>query len=221
MKSQLPVVLTLAAITFVVASGPHTSASYTVQPAVLNAGGGRSSSASYTHDASLTDIAGAGSAGAYSAGHGYIAQIISDPAGCPVFLAWQTTHFGSPSNPLAAPAADPDNDGADNAAEFAFNLNPDAPDAVPLTPAGASGLPLWQVENIEGRDRYTVTFVRRTACLSYTIEVSRDLQTWDQPEFQPVGSSIPLPGGWERVKFADREPFPGLNRRYLRLSIKL
>ena len=210
-----------AAATLVLASGPHTSASYTVQPAVLDGGGAPSASARYTHDGSLLDIEGTSAAGVYTAGHGYIAQLTTDPAVCPMFLAWQTTHFGSPANPLAAPAADPDNDGADNLAEFAFNLDPNAPDAVPLPPVGTAGLPRFAAEVIEGRPRLTVEFIRRSSCARYTFEASNDLEVWDQPEPVPVGDPVPLPGGFERVKWADTELFGGLTRRFLRVDVKL
>ena len=76
----------LAAVTLVIASGPHTSASYTVQPAVLDGGGARATSVSYTNTGSVLDIEGTGSAGVYTAGHGFIAQLVTDPAGCPVFI---------------------------------------------------------------------------------------------------------------------------------------
>ncbi len=211
----------LAAVTLVIASGPHTSASYTVQPAVLDGGGARATSVSYTNTGSVLDIEGTGSAGVYTAGHGFIAQLVTDPAGCPVFIDWQTTHFGSPENPNAAPAADPDNDGADNLAEFAFNLNPNAPDAVALIPVGTAGLPRFAVEEIEGLPRLTVEFIRRISCASYTFEASTDMDVWDQPEPIPVGAPVALPGGFERVKWADTELFGKSARRFLRVRIKM
>ncbi len=210
-----------AAVTLVLASGPHTSASYTVQPAALDGGGARSVSASYANDGSVFDIAGSSAAGVYTAGHGFITQLTTGPAGCPEFPAWQTTHFGSPANPLAAPAADPDNDGADNLAEFAFNLNPGAPDAITLPINGTSGLPRYAVEVIEARPRLTVEFIRRASCASYTFEASTDLERWDQPEPIPVGAPVALPGGFERVKWADTELFGGSPRRFLRVNVKL
>lgn len=212
-----------AAVTLVLASGPHTSASYTVQPAVLDGGGGaRSASANYTHLGSVLDIEGTSAAGVYTAGHGYLAQLDSTALdACPEFSAWQITHFGSTANPLAARTADPDSDGVENAAEFAFNMNPNAADSVSLTPVGTAGLPRFAVEEIEGRPRLTVEFIRRPACLSYILEASADLDLWDQPEPLPVGAPVPLPGGLERVKWADPEPFGGLTRRYLRVTVKM
>jgi fibronectin-binding autotransporter adhesin len=40
------------------------------------------------------------------------------------FEEWQIQHFGSTSNPDAAPTADPDGDGTDNATEFLLGLDP-------------------------------------------------------------------------------------------------
>jgi hypothetical protein len=223
MKTATILTLTaLAAVTLVLASGPHTSASYTVQPAVLDGGGAPSASANYTHLGSVLDIEGTSVAGVYTAGHGYIAQFdFTTPDGCPEFSAWQITHFGSTANPLAARVADPDSDGVENASEFAFSMNPNAPDAVPLTPVGTAGLPRFAVEEIEGRPRLTVEFIRRPACLSYTLEASADLDLWDQPEPIAVGAPVSLPGGLERVKWADPEPYGGLSRRFLRVTVKM
>src|SRR5687768_6770529 len=123
MKTRTALIFaTLAAALIAVASGPHTSANYTVQPAALDGGGAHAASASYTHSGSILDIEGSGTAGVYTMGHGYIAQLTATAAGCPEFIAWQTTHFGSPANPNAAGGADPDRDGVENTAEFAFNM---------------------------------------------------------------------------------------------------
>ncbi|HEY1123670.1 MAG TPA: hypothetical protein VGE67_18785, partial [Haloferula sp.] len=40
------------------------------------------------------------------------------------FEEWQIQYFGSTSNPDAAPTADPDGDGTDNATEFLLGLDP-------------------------------------------------------------------------------------------------
>ena len=199
------------------ASGPHTSASYTVQPAVLDGGGARAVSANYTHDGSMLDIAGSSAAGPYTAGHGFMAQLTGD---CLPFEEWQALHFGSAGNPDAGPKADPDNDGANNLAEFAFNLNPQQPDAASLVPGGTSGLPRYSVEVVNERERMTVEFVRRAGCGRYVLEASTDLNTWSETLTIPVEGPVTLPGGWERLKLADEAPVSTESRRFLRVTVE-
>ena len=221
MKSKSLIVLTTlagAAATLVLASGPHTSVSYTVQPTVLDGGGARSVSASYAHQGSLDGISGTSAAGPYATGHGYIAQLTGD---CPAFAAWQIVHFGSTSHPNAGPALDPDNDGADNLAEFAFNLNPNTPDASTMPPGGSAGLPRYAVEFVEASERLTVEFVHRTGCGTYLVEASGNLVDWKEAGTIPVAIPVPLPGGFERVKLADGEVFGARSRRYLRVKVEM
>ena len=221
MKTLVLSLTALAAAMLAYASGPHSSASYTVQPAVLDGGGARAASASYTHHGSLLDIEGTSAAGVYTAGHGYIAQLdFTAPDSCPEFTAWQTTHFGTPANPLAAREADPDNDGVENFAEFAFNMNPNAPDAVPLTPVGTAGLPRFAVEVVEGRPRLTVEFITRPGCHDYTLEASADLAGWGTVNYLEAAPPVALPGGMMRLKWADEERFGDSSRRFLRVWLR-
>ena len=219
MKSATSLTLTAlaAAAAYVLASGPHASASYTVQPAVLDGGGVRSVSANYTHDGSLLDIAGTSAAGPYTAGHGYIAQLGGE---CLPFEAWQILHFGSAANPNAGPKADPDSDGANNLAEFAFNLNPLQPDASTLLPGGTAGLPRYAVEAVNERERLTVELIRRAGCGKYLVEASSDLSAWSETFTLPVEGPVSLPGGWERLKLADEAPVSQEARRFLRVTVE-
>lgn len=213
--------LTLTALAgagaYALASGPHTSASYTVQPAVLDGGGTRAVSANYTHDGSMLDIAGSSAAGPYTAGHGFMAQLSGE---CLPFEAWQVLHFGSAGNPDAGPKADPDNDGVNNLAEFAFNLNPQQPDASTFAPGGSSGLPRYAVEVVNERERMTVEFVRRAGCGSYLVEASSDMITWIEALTISVEGPVALPGGWERLKLADEAPVSTEARRFLRVTVE-
>ena len=220
MKSLLLPTIFLTALTgaaYVLASGPHSSAAYSVQPAVLDGGGARAVSANYAHDGSLLDIEGTSADGPYTAGHGFMAQLIGE---CLPFEAWQVLHFGSAGNPDAGPKADPDNDGANNLAEFAFNLNPQQPDASNLATGGSSGLPRYAVEVVNERERMTVEFVRRAGCGSYLVEASSDMNTWSETLTIPMEGPVPLPGGWERLKLADEAPISTEARRFLRVTVE-
>jgi hypothetical protein len=210
----------VAAVSLVIASGPHTGGAYTVQPAVQDGGGGRSTSSSYTLDGSLLDVEGTGAAGAYAVGHGYIAQLVSTaPPVCPEFVAWQTTHFGSPAAANAGPAFDPDNDGVDNLAEFAFNMDPLVANAAPLPAGGSSGLPRYAVEQVEGKERLTVEFITRPGCQTYELETSDDLTNWTSIKPLEAAPPVPLAGGLQRLKWADDETLGSKQRRLLRVRI--
>jgi hypothetical protein len=81
---------------------------------------------------------------------------------------WQLQYFGNLS---AGPLADPDADGLDNFAEFAFGTNPNDP---------ASALPLRaSLSGAGDQQTLTITFRRRAgAILDYFIESSPDLKQW-------------------------------------------
>ena len=139
---------------------------------------------------------------------------------CPSFPVWQNYHFaGGAANPNAAASADPDQDGADNLLEFAFNLNPGLADAATLAPGGSAGLPRYGVEEISGEPHLTVEFIRHPSTSTYTLETSTGLQVWDQPVPIIIGAPVPVPGGFERVKWADPEPLSAFPRRYLRVHV--
>jgi alpha-tubulin suppressor-like RCC1 family protein len=114
---------------------------------------------------------------------------------------WRRTHFGGElSAGPAADNADPDKDGLENLAEFAFALNPNAPDA--------AALPAWQLSD----DDYFLTFTRppNVSGITYIAEQSTTL----------------APGSWTAIPNASTPPqytyyvtaAAGM-RRYLRLRV--
>lgn len=74
---------------------------------------------------------------------------------------------------ISGPTADPDLDGISNFTEFALNLDPKSPNA-PATNT--------TVESASGSSYLTITYKRRlnTAGMSYHVEVSDDLTTWNE-----------------------------------------
>ena len=96
---------------------------------------------------------------------------------------------------------DIDKDGANNLAEWAFNLNPTRPDIAALTPGtGTAGLPSIRLTGSGSAQHLTVEFVRRkNAGLTSTVQFANS----------PAGASFlpavnaptvtPIDANWERV----------------------
>ncbi len=102
-------------------------------------------------------------------------------------------------------ALDPDRDGATNAVEFAFNLNPLVPDARETTAGGTTGLPYGQLVTVSGQPRLELVFLRRKAAaaagLTYTPQFSGDLDNWT--DGGSVTTTTSIDADWERVTIRD------------------
>ena len=127
------------------------------------------------------------------------------------YAVWASSHGLNGAN--KDPNADPDLDGADNLAEFAYNLNPLVADAIPVAPTGTNGLPAARyLANVSG-GVMEVEFIRRkgpTAVgLTYTTQFSGDLSAWSAG-LAPVITS--LGADWERVNVRDAVPGPNVSR---------
>lgn len=109
--------------------------------------------------------------------------------------------------------ADPDHDGADNLAEFSYNLHPLVADAWPVRAAGTNGLPAAKFLSNVSNGILEVDFIRRkganAAGLSYTIQFSGDLTSWSAGQ-SPVITS--LNADWERVTVRDAVTGPHSSR---------
>jgi len=124
--------------------------------------------------------------------------------------SWATASGLNGSN--KDPYADPDNDGAINTAEFAYNMNPLVADARPVAATGTSGLPSARFLGNASSSILQVQFLRRKAAaaagLVYAIQFSPDLVTWSSGQTPAVTS---LNTDWERVTVRDT-PSPNPNR---------
>ena len=142
------------------------------------------------------------------------------------YAAWQRLYF-TPAQ-IAAPElsdalADFDGDGISNLLEFALNLDPTFNENVTMIPdTGLRGLPLARLESVNGSERLTIEFVRRTnvsgSGLTYIPEFSSDLQIWQGSGTESVS---PINPRWDRVKVADSLTAGGTQRRFVRLRVEL
>jgi hypothetical protein len=112
-----------------------------------------------------------------------------------------------------SPNSNPDLDGADNLAEFAYNLNPLTADAIPVDVAGTNGLPAARFVAGESGGILEVEFIRRkgpsASGLSYLTHFSGDLTTWSAG-LPPVVTS--LNADWDRVRVRDAATGPNASR---------
>ena len=116
---------------------------------------------------------------------------------------WRLSKFATPvPSGAAADLADPDGDGDVNLVEYALSGEPKTSDKNPgyTVSLGATGA-------------LQLTFLRARADITYTVEGSSDLQTWQSLAVNPgaVGATVPVP---------DVPPL-GATRRFLRLRMSV
>lgn len=117
--------------------------------------------------------------------------------------SWRWANFGVTANTgNATDSFDPDGDGAPNFLEYAFGTTPTSAASVPNLQTKVSG------------NRLQLTFTRARSDLSYRVDVSSDLSTWNALATNPgaVGQSITV---------TDTVDFPAATppRRFLRLRV--
>jgi len=122
------------------------------------------------------------------------------------FIAWRLDQFGDIEDPDGAPDADPDSDGLNNLLEYAFNLDPLAPDT--------SGLPVSAFS--PQSSHLTLTFLRSRAELTYEVLASTTLapDSWTAIATNPGTVSLT-----ESVTVEDPEPVSENPKRFLRLRV--
>jgi hypothetical protein len=105
---------------------------------------------------------------------------------------WRLANFGDAMNtPAAADTADFDGDGVLNLMEFALNLDPKANDSAALPQPVISGGYL------------TYSFVPNAAStdLTYAVESSINLTTWDSVDVQDITPANPSPPGQRTFRY--------------------
>jgi hypothetical protein len=142
----------------------------------------------------------------------------SPPAQTP-YEAWAISNRLPPAND--AIGLDTDGDGIPNLLEFAFNLNPLAPDSHLLGANDLGGLPTAVVSRNLGETQLNVVFVRRkgpTAIgLIYSVQFSTDLNTWIDGAAEQTSS---ISADFERVSVPDPE-LKAEQTRFARVVVKL
>ncbi|WP_341405085.1 rhamnogalacturonan lyase family protein [Luteolibacter soli] len=103
------------------------------------------------------------------------------------FEQWQIQYFGSTSNPDAAPTADPDADGTDNATEFLLGLDP------------KNGRSSFKATGTRTGDNFTLTWPSADG-VQFEIERSTALDTGWQPIATVTG------GAGNTASFTDTSP---------------
>ncbi len=132
-----------------------------------------------------------------------VSLVVSATAPWTDLETWRYDHFGTTANEGdAADSADPDKDGLANLLEYAFGSEPDS--------ALSTSRPEPQVAN----SRLMISFLRARAELTYEVEASSDLVTWDIVATNPgtVSSSTP-------VTVSDTADLATNPRRFLRIVI--
>jgi hypothetical protein len=138
------------------------------------------------------------------------------------FAAWQNSQFNTnASNPaVASEWADPDGDGLLNLFEYAFGLDP--------LVASRAGVPQPRLVDQAGQPHLGIEFPRRPipAELTYTVQVSPDLQAWLEgvtyaDAVQVVSNGLTADVGTAGLPLVRlNDPITHAGRRFLRVSVR-
>ena len=129
------------------------------------------------------------------------------------YQAYLATYFTSQQ--LADPTitgdlADPDHDGIGNLLEYAFGLDP--------TRADVSSLPVVSMQN----GYLTISFIQRVAPtdLTYTVEVSGDMNTWNSgSSYTTQVSATAINSATQRVVVRDDTLDTAASKRFIRVRV--
>ncbi len=134
------------------------------------------------------------------------------------YQLWRQANFTAAeltNSAISGDTADPDGDGIPNLMEYALGLNPKVP--------SLSGLPVAGIQNIGGTSYLAMSYkeVLYNTDISYTVQVSGDLTTWNSgPGFtKVVGSPVDNGDGTETWTVRDLVPSGPLTARFLRLQV--
>lgn len=144
-------------------------------------------------------------------GSGTLTLTITSP-----FSGWREAYFtpSEQANPaISGPLGDATGAGIPNLLKYALGVPPKQP--------GRAGLPTGAVSP-DGASKYlTLTYTRDvSANVTFTVEVSGNLTTWDSgPAHTTEISRVPQAGNKETVTVRDNVPNNGGQRRFMRLKV--
>lgn len=111
------------------------------------------------------------------------------------------------TGPNSAPGASPAGGGT-NLEKYAFNMNPTQP-GFTLAPGGSAGLPYPSLQNVNGLDYLTITYVRRkeSPSVTYSVDFAWDIGgTFTKATQQQEDPPVSIDSQWERVTVRDVVP---------------
>ena len=134
------------------------------------------------------------------------------------YQVWRQQNFTSAqltNSAISGDTAAPAGDGIPNLMKYAFDLNPFV--------AGAGGLPVATVQNVSGSNYLAISYTRVLFAtdISYTVQVSDDLVTWNSgPAFTAqLGLPIDNGDGTQTITVQDLVPVDSATKRFIRIRI--
>ena len=134
------------------------------------------------------------------------------------YQLWQSLVFTTPqlSYPtISGDTANPTGDGISNLLKYALHLDPFV--------NGTSGLPVRSIVNMSGTNYLTLTYTKVIAAtdLTYTVQVSTDLQTWNSgPSYTTTLNITPnLDGVTQTITEQSLVPLSGVSKQFIRLEV--
>ena len=134
------------------------------------------------------------------------------------YQTWQASVFSVgqlSSSAISSDLATPAGDGISNLMKYALHLNP-------LT-NGVSGLPVESIINISGNNYLTLAYTKVIVAtdLTYTVQISTDLQTWNSgPGYTTTTSTINNGDGvTQTVTVQSLVPLNGTSKQFIRLQV--
>ena len=132
------------------------------------------------------------------------------PANYATFETENFTRAEQASTAISGALADPDADGLSNLQEYAFNLDPRTPDRVGKPSGGVA----------DGYLILTYRQAKAAADVTFTVEVSGDLATWQSgPASTTQVSAVDLDANTRQVTVRDNVPTGSAAQRFMRLKV--
>ena len=106
------------------------------------------------------------------------------------YYQWIDSHYPGETDPdIIDPSADPDGDQLKNIMEYAFGLDPTAPDLRPLEVIDnitfATGLPIPTFDTPNQLPSRILFIQRSDGAVTYTLQSSHALETWEDHTISP------------------------------------